>query len=250
MDSDRKSSSENSSENDQRDREESVWSNPDSYVGSRTTSVTDRSQLSISPAIKPGIDRNAYKNQKYCIVCEIQVAKHGVVRAKRFSCKFCYNAVCGSCSPLTLLHPETFRPERVCMNCFYSFIEEKFKNSGNEEFKIRLESEIQDKNMEIAKKKLAEVRCAQLEEDIDLKDQELIKLKIELEEEKKRAEKANKELNSNQHKAEKEIKDEKFSELERKLNELKIENTELKKKLESISALQASQKSGACCTIQ
>mmetsp|Transcript_10429 Transcript_10429/g.10419 ORF Transcript_10429/g.10419 Transcript_10429/m.10419 type:complete len:137 (+) Transcript_10429:546-956(+) len=136
------------------------------------------------------------------------------------------------------------------MNCFYSFIEEKFKNSGNEEFKIRLESEIQDKNMEIAKKKLAEVRCTQLEEDIDLKDQELIKLKIELEEEKKRAEKANKEFSINQRKIEKEIKDEKFSELERKLSELKIENTELKKKLENISALQASQKSGACCTIQ
>eukprot|EP00358_Blepharisma_japonicum_P004462 CAMPEP_0202950932 /NCGR_PEP_ID=MMETSP1395-20130829/27188_1 /ASSEMBLY_ACC=CAM_ASM_000871 /TAXON_ID=5961 /ORGANISM="Blepharisma japonicum, Strain Stock R1072" /LENGTH=85 /DNA_ID=CAMNT_0049656747 /DNA_START=451 /DNA_END=705 /DNA_ORIENTATION=- len=85
--------------------------------------------------------------------------------------------------------------------------------------------------MEIAKKKLAEVRCTQLEEDIDLKDQELIKLKIELEEEKKRAEKANKEFSINQRKIEKEIKDEKFSELERKLSELKIENTELKKKL-------------------
>lgn len=100
-------------------RDESVWSSADSYVGSRTHSTADRLQFNIYPIIKPDIDRKAYKTQKNCSNCEKMIAKRGITHPKKFNCKFCFNAVCNDCSPLTINHPESLKRERVCMNCFY-----------------------------------------------------------------------------------------------------------------------------------
>lgn len=226
-----------SSEEEGRIREASMWSNPDSYVGSRSTSISERFQINNLLTIK-SLNKHAYKTQKQCSVCEKQVAKHGIISARKYCCKFCYNAVCEDCSPLTFLHPESNRPERVCISCYYNFIEEKLKTANNQELKYRLEDEIQDKGMETAKRIVAELRYKEIESEIKAKDESIESLRIE---------KQNL-LSSKNQRASRNY--ENIGSYQDQLQLLRTENDELKKRSENIISYQASQRSGACCSIQ
>ncbi|CAG9318967.1 unnamed protein product [Blepharisma stoltei] len=246
------SNEENTNEGDLdygRSREVSMWSNSDSCVASRSTSTVDRSSFNIYPKVKQDVDRTAYKQQKYCIVCETQVGKHGITKAKKLCCKFCFNAVCANCSPLTLMHPETHILERVCMTCFYASIEDKMKIAGESDIKQKIEQEIQEKNMIIARKKLCENKISDLEDLLNEKSKQENDLIREIQNCKKKM----------TSKIDDEEKLKKLSETVKDVREINIleeiqtlerENSDLKEKIERAAAFQASQRSGACCLIQ
>lgn len=77
-----------------------------------------------SEAIVVGLDvlstnKSAYKLDTECTIC--QTAAWTVFNPKKY-CKFCYRAVCKSCSGQTLLHPERHTQERCCSDCYRRFL--------------------------------------------------------------------------------------------------------------------------------
>lgn len=118
-------------------------------------------KYSIFPKIVEGNSKDLYKEQKVCIICHVKVADLGVIDKKKYSCQFCYNAVCQGCSPLKCYHPHTLKEERVCMQCYFNAIEIKVRNElkteveasigedENKNLRLSLENEVKDLETEI-----------------------------------------------------------------------------------------------------
>jgi hypothetical protein len=75
-------------------------------------------------AIVVGLDalstnKTAYKLDTECTICKN--SSWTVFNPKKY-CKFCYRAVCKSCSGQTLLHPERHTQERCCTDCSRRFL--------------------------------------------------------------------------------------------------------------------------------
>ena len=156
---------------EQRLRGESVVSNPDSYVGSRTASVFDATAALSFPKIDLEANIKAYKSQNQCFICETQLGRGSFNNAKKLSCKFCYNAVCSNCSPLTSLHQISQNPERICMKCYNAFIEETSIKKASTRLSIELEQAVDFSNHQVTTRKLLEAKCSQLEIEITEKEE-------------------------------------------------------------------------------
>lgn len=106
-------------------------------------------------------NKTAYKLDTECTICK--TSSWTVFNPKKY-CKFCYRAVCKSCSGQTLLHPERNSQERCCSNCHQRFLSQriidKFNVSMQEKqatLKEALESlNLQKNNRVESEKKLAE----------------------------------------------------------------------------------------------
>jgi len=64
-------------------------------------------------------NKSAYKLDTECTICKN--SSWTVFNPKKY-CKFCYRAVCKSCSGQTLLHPERHMQERCCSDCSRRFL--------------------------------------------------------------------------------------------------------------------------------
>lgn len=212
----------------------------DSSLGSEIRGIN---KYSVFPVVNEEASRNLLKvhdEQKICFLCRAKMSDSGIIDKKKYACMFCYNAVCQSCSPLKCVHPRTKKEERVCMQCYFTAIEEKvkrnvnnnksidFRGSGGFKNKIELENRIKDCQEEIENFdnhiKNAEEEFRRLEAAKSKDDQENIK-KMKKIEEKKKLEMDVLRINLEQIERKIEVES-------KKLKEKENEVVELRKKLE------------------
>jgi hypothetical protein len=227
-------SQESDSSDDDRLRSGSLVSNPDSYVTSRSGSVFEANSLQVYPTVQFNSNKKAYKTQIQCFICETQLGKSSFNISVKFNCKFCYNAVCSNCSPLSCLHPLTQRPERICMACYNTFVEEKSIKAASAGIKAELEKFSSEKNAEIAKREFFESKVKTLEK--ELEDTQ-IEFKLKIEEKNK----INQELRET-------IKDrdKKIIDLEKEINSKLSSNTENNNLTKTKAVATNNPKSGSC----
>jgi DNA repair exonuclease SbcCD ATPase subunit len=221
------SESDSSSESiENRNRGRSLFSNAEKFIINRNPNELDENIETFARVLTEK-DPKSYKKELYCSLCEISFDE-----VKRKGCAFCYNAVCEECSPFTCAHPNTKKPERICMNCYYTFMEENSYQRVTKELQLMFDKETQAKLEEAKKRKEAENRCEELEKllkertdefDETLKsksklESELIQLKINLD-------KISDEMNGS--KANINFIQKKFSDQETHINKLVGENTKL-----------------------
>lgn len=172
--------------------------NASESVGSEFKSSLDLTKITIKIApFDPDLDRAKYTAMKECITCNSALGKGGI---KKHYCKFCYNAVCSACSPLTGPHPESGKEERICNPCYINGLKLAVMDSGDEYVKFKLRAEIEEKEKEIAKrkqlaleldetKKIADQEKAELDLKVSIKSKELderdLKVKNKADEHKK-----------------------------------------------------------------
>ncbi|OMJ65682.1 hypothetical protein SteCoe_37797 [Stentor coeruleus] len=119
----------------------------------RTSTETSHIVINVK-SISPDIDREIYLPEKECKTCKVTLGKNA---SKKYYCHFCYHAVCGNCSQLTILHPETNEQERTCSLCYLKYLNEKVLEISEDFVKIKLKEEIAEREREIAlRKKLVE----------------------------------------------------------------------------------------------
>ena len=139
------------------------------------------------------------KEQKQCFLCRNSIG--GLVEKKKNTCSFCYNAVCQNCSPLKCNHPETFKEERVCMQCYIFAIEDQVRNEVKGQINNEFGADEQNKRIkETLKSEIADY------------EQELKTLDVQLQN-------AHEELERI-----KELKTKKMEEKNKKMNEEKLKN--------------------------
>lgn len=145
-------------------------------------STVDLSKINIKvTAIDPNIDRAKYIAEKECVTCNTSLGKQG---SKKYFCHFCYSAVCAACSPLLVMHPESGKEEKTCNPCYIDFLKLIVLDTGEEYVKLKLKQEIEEKELEIIKRKelaeelektktMAETEKSQLNLQLSLKDSEI-----------------------------------------------------------------------------
>ena len=60
-------------------------------------------------------DKGLYRIDEECVICG---AGFGLLKQKKFKCKFCYRGVCGKCSLQRFYNPRLEKTARICNNCF------------------------------------------------------------------------------------------------------------------------------------
>ena len=89
---------------------------------------------SIIPKVKQGISPTLSASRKFCKMCGLKLKNsHLNAKNKRFSCKFCNDAVCKKCSNIRCFHADTGTMERICHACFAEAVEEKIRENRKEE---------------------------------------------------------------------------------------------------------------------
>ena len=106
------------------------------------------------------LDREKYLSMKECFSCR---ASLGNKSQKKYFCHFCFNAVCETCSLLTIPHPETAKDERVCNTCYNRYLRLKVIQICDEFVKNKLKQEIDDQEREKA------LACQLSQDVLDLK---------------------------------------------------------------------------------
>jgi chromosome segregation ATPase len=85
----------------------------------------------------------------------------GLSTNKKYTCKFCYSAVCGNCSSSRLEHLETAKLERICEHCYLRYFEDTLKTGVQAELEAA-RSKLEASKAEYAKEAvLAEEEGAQ-----------------------------------------------------------------------------------------
>jgi hypothetical protein len=120
--------------------------------------------------IEPTVDRQSYLSMKECFNCSTSLGKQ---TSKKYFCHFCYNAVCGSCSLLTILHPETSNQERACNICYLTYLKLKVIEIGENFVHNKLREELAEKEREIAKRKLLVEEIQQTRKNFELEKKNL-----------------------------------------------------------------------------
>lgn len=115
-------------------------------------------------------DRTKWKSDLNCIVCSTEMG-HGLIRKKKYYCKFCYRAVCQQHSGLQITHPEEPRPQRICEYCYQNAMEKYYYDRYSQELEQTLADkqtiQLEIENKIEAKKKLHS-SSKSLEEEISL----------------------------------------------------------------------------------
>lgn len=119
----------------------------------RTSTETSHIIINVK-SISPDIDREIYLSEKECKACKTALGKNA---SKKYYCHFCYHAICGNCSQLTILHPETSEQERTCSLCYLKYLNLKVLEISEDFVKIKLREEIAEREREIMlRKKIVE----------------------------------------------------------------------------------------------
>ncbi|OMJ67381.1 hypothetical protein SteCoe_35474 [Stentor coeruleus] len=218
------SSSSESIEN--RNRGRSLFSNAEKFIINGNPNELDEN-IGTFARVLTEKDPKSYKNELYCSLCEISFDE-----VKRKGCAFCYNAVCEECSPFTCAHPNTKRPERICMNCYYTFMEENSYQRVTKELQLMFDKETQAKLEEAKKRKEAENRCEELEKLLKERTEEfdeVLKSKTSLESEISQLKKSLDKINDEMSRSKENISfiQKKFSDQETQISKLIEENNKL-----------------------
>jgi hypothetical protein len=158
-------------------------------------------KYSIFPKVAENVSHDLYKEQKVCIICKTKVGDLGVLDKKKYCCMFCFNAVCQSCSPLKCNHPETLKEERVCMQCYFSTIENQIKLELKTEIESRFGDDENRKQKESFEMELKDYENEITTLDIHLQNaneevERLQRIKAKIQEEKRAKIKEAEEMNS------------------------------------------------------
>ena len=96
----------------------------------KSNSASSLHVKSIIPQPKTGIDEPAYKHQRICKVCGLNLKEKLIgKKAKKYFCKFCYEAVCANCSCLKCYHNVLKKSKRICIGCFNEAVEKNVRGS-------------------------------------------------------------------------------------------------------------------------
>ena len=68
------------------------------------------------------IDKNAYHQDKNCVICNSKFGNIGITITKKYFCKFCYRGVCEKCSE------NRVNNNRCCKKCFLPTVQEAPEN--------------------------------------------------------------------------------------------------------------------------
>lgn len=135
-------------------------------------------KYSVFPKVTEG-NKGMSKEQKQCFLCRNNIG--GLVEKKKFTCSFCYNAVCQNCSPLKCNHPETLKEERVCMQCYIFAIEDQVRNEVKGQINTEFGADEQDKRIkETLKSEITDYEQELKTLDVNLQNahEELERLKV------------------------------------------------------------------------
>lgn len=138
--------------------------------------------LSLHPYIDQNSNIQAYKSQNNCRICRIGIKKSTFSKTKKFYCKFCYNAVCVSCSNLKCFHPLHNKTKRICIACFNEAIKKQVKDSTKDLISKYIKVAIEESKSNIGEINSYEDRIDYLKEEICSKRNNLAKASKEIEE--------------------------------------------------------------------
>lgn len=90
----------------------------------------------IIPQIRPDIDLAAYKMQRLCKICLLNLKETKLnAKTKKYHCKFCGEAVCSDCSSVKVYSVDTRNMERICLACLNEELSDMCRKEAREEIK-------------------------------------------------------------------------------------------------------------------
>ncbi|CAG9325006.1 unnamed protein product [Blepharisma stoltei] len=211
------------------------------------SSSQTQSSLQASPqvvlkvsSIDKSVNKKAYKTQNNCVICNVNFAKGGPVSVQKHTCRFCYQAVCSSCSPLTAIHPSTNNLERICIPCYTRYLKEEIERENEAEKQGVISREVElRKSLNSEKMKLEEELDKVRNEQMGLKSQ-VLTLSSELE--CLNHQKINVQTSENKNDSSVPISD-----LLEKLREQEMENARLQKEVQTLKTSSNSRPSSSAC---
>lgn len=202
-------------------------------------------------------DKKISKNQNECKICGIPFTKKGASQTQKhvwyslFS-RFCYNAVCSACSPLTAVHPETNNSERICLVCYTHYLRIHIQDQNAPKTQEKIKSEIekyQRDSFAIHLEQLERVKNDSKENQKHLQDQ-IARLSMEMQDRDTRlmtmSFKIEGSENTNDH--------ESVASYIKKMKDAESENLRLKTELNELKNKKTAppvvtQKQGCCCSV-